>query len=149
MGNKTKKIANMEKTIQMLRTTFWFVIAITLLLVVLYGTELIHPYIYSEQAEFIATSIMEIATVTLLPLALYLFKTRTAREQFRERQWQALKIWGTVRLAMIGAPMIANLWLYYWCHNTSFFYLAVICAICMVFVYPSNKRCENEINPEV
>ena len=63
-----------------------------------------------------------------------------------------LLVWGSVRLMLLCLPMIANIFFYYaFGDAVSFFYLAVILALSLFFVYPSKKRCEHECsldNPE-
>ena len=56
--------------------------------------------------------------------------------------------WGFVRLAMLAFLVIVNVACYYLYMNASFGYMAIIAAICMLFVYPSLGRCKEETTPE-
>ena len=94
--------------------------------------------------EFVFLTVMELATICLIPLALRLFKFKKIKQQLVELGEPAHIKWGLVRLDMLIFPMFLNTLFYYLFANNSFGIMAVIFAICLVFVYPSKKRCEAE-----
>ncbi|MBR6455803.1 MAG: hypothetical protein IKS72_02580 [Prevotella sp.] len=97
--------------------------------------------------EFIVLTVMELALICLIPLALRLFKFRKIKQQLTENGEPALIKWGLVRLDMLIFPMFLNTLFYYLFGNNSFGVMAVILLLCLFFVYPSKKRCETEVEP--
>lgn len=97
-----------------------------------------------KKLEFVVLMVMELALVCLIPLALRLFKFKKIKQKLEEEGvWACIK-WGERRIAMIIYPILINTLFYYLFANNSFGIMAVIFAICLVFVYPSKKRCEAE-----
>lgn len=100
------------------------------------------------QAEFTVTTVMELLTLIAIPTALRLFKCASVAHSLASEGAAALSRWGTVRIAMLGVPLVLNTLLYYMYMATPFGYMAIILLICMVFVYPSAGRCEAETRGE-
>ena len=73
----------------------------------------------AETLEFLLTTVMELATMLCAYLGLRLF---------RKNRW--------LRLGLIVVPLLLNALLYYVYRTTAFFYLAVILALCLPFVWP-------------
>ena len=97
-----------------------------------------------KKLEFVVLVVMELVLVCLIPLALKLFKLKKIKQKLEEEgEWACLK-WGERRITMIIYPMLTNTLFYYLFANNSFGIMAVIFAICLVFIYPSKKRCEVE-----
>ena len=92
--------------------------------------------------------IMQLTTLAAIPLALFLFKIGSIRDALSTDEShvnRALLMWGTARMMLLCVPMVANVFLYYATGEVvSYFYLAVILALSLVFIYPSKKRCEHE-----
>lgn len=97
--------------------------------------------------EFVFLTVMELAVVCLIPLALRLFKFKKIKQQIVEHGDEAHIKWGTIRLDMLLIPMMLNTLFYYLFANNSFGIMAVILFLCLFFVYPSKKRCETEVEP--
>lgn len=95
--------------------------------------------------EFAVTTAMELLTIILIPVALRLFKMRRVSDELDLLKEAALLKWGTLRLLMLGCPLVVNTLLYYLFMQTAFGYLAIITLICMPFVYPSKNRCYYEV----
>ena len=128
---------------------FWLPIAMALIFTIVCETEtVVIDCETTDTDEFLAVTLMELLTVTLLPAALYMFQTAGIRASLRHNQWKSLKLWGSLRLLMVTMPMLADTLLYYIYMNVSFAYMAIICVISMVFIYPSKTRCDNEISIE-
>lgn len=127
---------------------FWCGIATTLAVAALGETNILPEGIWQgeEQLEFVVLMVMELATVALIPLALRLFKFKTVKSNLREYGPQALMKWGVVRIDMLHFPMLLNALFYYFFANNSFGIMALILCLCLVFVYPSRKRCEAELD---
>lgn len=126
-------------------------IIISLIVVVLYETEIFMPGILETDTntEFMIVSLMEILTICMLPLALRLFKFKKISNAVTDEGAQGLARWGSVRIMMICLPMVINTLLYYLSGlNVAFGYMAIICLICVIFVYPSMSRCMAETNCE-
>lgn len=133
----------MDKVIKILKINFWTRIIIVAVIATVMETETIVLTGDYKNSEFLVVSIMELVTLALLPAALYLFRIKKVRMSLEESQSALLK-WGLIRICMIGLPMIANTLLYYIYMNVSFGYMAIICLICMPFIYPGKGRCLNE-----
>ena len=97
------------------------------------------------EQEFIVLMVMELATIALIPLALRLFKFKKIKRQLVENGENAHIKWGLIRLDMLIIPMFLNALFYYLFANISFGIMAAILCLCLVFVYPSKKRCETEV----
>ena len=97
--------------------------------------------------EFVFLTVMELAVVCLIPLALRLFKFKKIKQQIVEHGDEAHIKWGTIRLDMLLIPMMLNTLFYYLFADNSFGIMAVILFLCLFFVYPSKKRCETEVEP--
>lgn len=122
-------------------------ILVSAAIVALYETETLMPacLVGDANAEFITVSAMEILTICLMPLALRLFKLKRISKELATSGRQALAKWGSIRMAMLCLPMIANTLLYYMSGlNVAFGYMAIIGLICLVFIYPGTSRCMSE-----
>lgn len=138
----------MKKVHQFLQCLFWGVIGVAALIVVAFETELAEAGFAngdSVQAEFLLTMTMELLTVGLIPLALWMFKSKKVKEDLNSGKWVALRKWAGLRLLIIGLLIVVNTLLYYVYLNASFGYMAIIALICLPFVYPSLNRCKAEV----
>jgi len=136
----------MERTKKILMTLFWALILIALLIVICYELVLFLPGDFQqyEQANFTATMVMELLTVVLIPSSLYLFQAKPIHNSLIATPAPSLLRWGTLRLLMLGVPMVVNTLFYYWFANVSFGYMAIICLLCFFFIVPTRARCEQE-----
>lgn len=90
---------------------------------------------------FFLQTLMEILTICLVPVALKMFKLKLVSSPIeRKMGGKPLAAWGSLRLAMLGMPMVADTYLYYRTLSIAFAYLALISLASMVFVYPSDDR---------
>ena len=81
-------------------------------------------------------------------LGLRLFKFKKVHNALVTQKHYALGIWGTIRLMLILAPMVANTYLYYLYMKTTFGYMAIIGSLCTPFVFPTMSRCEAEVEDD-
>ena len=134
----------MKKTRNILMSLFWGCIVLAVLLAVLFETELLPKAVWQEYAsqEVMTRMIMELVTLAMIPLSLYLFKFGHVHADLLKRKEKALNLWGVLRLLMLLVPMIVNTLLYYMFMQTTYGYMAIILLICLPFVYPSLGRCK-------
>ncbi len=138
----------MGKTIRQLRTLFFCSIAVALIIVILFETELILPgsLALNTRQCFVVATIMELLTIVIIPFALRLFKFKKINSLLtdEDQRWENLLSYGTMRILMLSVPMIVNTLCYYLFMSTAFAYLAIILFLCMFFVYPSVDKCVAE-----
>ena len=137
----------MKKIQTVLLWELWISVALSLVLVVLFENSILYSGLLATEksAEFITLSVLEIVTISFIPLALRLFKIKIVRRQLvSEIKEHRLLQWGSIRLSMICIPMFINTLLYYLYMNVAFGYMAIILFLCLFFVYPSMQRCLSE-----
>lgn len=134
----------MKKTRNILMSLFWGSIVLAVLLAVLFETGLLPKAVWQDYAsqEVMTRMIMELVTLAMIPLSLYLFKFGNVHADLLKRKEKALNLWGVLRLLMLLVPMIVNTLLYYMFMQTTYGYMAIILLICLPFVYPSLGRCK-------
>jgi hypothetical protein len=125
-------------------------VALALLLVTLYETEVLEPGMFATQkpVEFILSCMMTLITLGNIYLSMRLFKFKTVKKQLVCHPDQALMRWGILRLQLLTVPMVINTLLYYWFMTVSFGYLAIILLLSLPFVWPSIDRCTTETTEE-
>ena len=140
----------MKKTRTILMTTLWGVLGLALLIIVAYETSLFDQGALTGNvmAEYGIAVILELLALVLIPLSFWLFRWKKVREDLARRKEVALLTWGMVRLMMLCIPMVASILAYYLFVNPTFYYLALILAICLFFVYPSADRCAREMETD-
>ena len=139
----------MMKTVQ--RILMGYVIgllALSLLTAVLYETDVLETglFVPFQQAAFITTTVMELLTLAGVFFGLRLFKFKRVLEDLADRMWDGLMAWGTLRIFLIGLPMLLNTTFYYWFVSPTFGYMALIGLLCLPFIWPSMARCKAEID---
>ena len=139
----------MKKTHDLLMTLFWGQLLLAALIYV--GCEYLNVDISflttaSEPTRYVVSTIMILATLALLPLALRLFKLRKVHAELISLRETALHKWGVLRLLLLGGLLLINTLLYYaFGFEPSFGYLAVVVLLAMPFIYPSMARCLTEV----
>lgn len=98
----------------------------------------------APQTEFLCTTTMELLTVAGIPFALRMFKISYISNKLSSTKTRALKLFGTIRISLLGLLLILNTLLYYLFINTTFGYMAIIVLISMSFVFPTESKCEYE-----
>lgn len=137
----------MRHTRDVLMAELWTSLGITALMVVLFESEAILPGFLSdaENVQLLVGMIMVVVVLAFIPLSLYLFKIKYVNARLTGDESSApqhLLFWGSVRMMMLCLPMVINMFLYYaFGENVRFFYLSVICALCLFMVYPTLTRC--------
>jgi len=136
----------MKKTQALLMSLFVIGLALCLLMVILFESNLLVAgglTTYS-QTEFLLTTLMELTTLGSVFLALRLFKFEKIHHDLCTRKESALQKWGVLRLLLLIGPMMINTLLYYLFMNPTFGYMAIIELLCLPFVFPSMNRCITE-----
>ncbi len=121
-------------------------IAVALIIVLLYETEILLPgtLALNNRLCFVVATIMELLTIAIIPFALRLFKFRKVNSKLTESEttrWENLLKYGSVRILLLAIPMIINVVCYYLFTLTAFAYMAIILFLCMFFVYPTVDKC--------
>ncbi len=121
-------------------------IVLALAMVCLYETNIWESGLLAtdKQSEFLAMTVMELASLAAAFLGLRLFKFPKIHEALVTQKAPALLKWGILRLLVLEVPMVSDTYLYYIYMNPTFGYLGIILALCLPFVYPSESRCEAE-----
>ncbi|WP_028904593.1 MULTISPECIES: hypothetical protein [unclassified Prevotella] len=140
----------MKETKKELMAVFCVFVAYALGTVVLFETNIFESGFSTDDSnlEFLITAVMELVTLGGVFLGLRLFKFQKVHNDLVTRKYDALRKWGTLRLVIIGLPMMVNTYLYYMFLNTTFGYMAIIQLLCLPFIYPSMSRCEAEVEDE-
>lgn len=99
----------------------------------------------NKVTEYGTAVILELMALVLIPLSFWLFKWKKVKADMGRMKESALLLWGMVRLLMLCIPMIACILAYYIFLTPTFYYLALILAICLFFFYPSADRCAREL----
>lgn len=134
----------------MLLYLFWGACILSLMLVIAYESGLLSSGFLADNVrlDYFLSVIMELLTLMTIPFALWFFRLGKIRRNLIEGKEKALRIWGTLRLLMLIAPMLVNILYYYWFMNPTFGYLGIILFICLFFVYPTWGRCMKETHTE-
>ena len=140
----------MKETQKRLMVLFVSIVVIGVMMVILFETDLwlSGGLAGDARTEFVFTTVMELVTLGCAFLALRLFKFEKVRNDLVSRRETALKKWGAIRLAILGAPLLFDTLLYYTYMKPTFGYLAIIMVLCLPFVYPSMSRCVAETTEE-
>ena len=138
----------MTKTRNLLAVLFTLICGVALVLYV--GGEFFDMDIavlsgVSDETRFVLQTAAILLSLAIVPLALKLFSMPKVHSSLMEGKSEALRKWGTVRLAMLGTVLIGNTLLYYMLgYEPAFGYLAVITALVLPFVVPTMRRCVAE-----
>ena len=122
---------------------FVTILTLSLLCVVIYETNVLEAGSMADkkQDEFFALTVLELASLAGVVLALRLFKFKCIHNELVTQKAPALLKWGLMRLALLELPMLSNTFFYYMFMNPAFGYMAIIQLLCLPFVYPSLNRC--------
>lgn len=138
-----------------LSTQFFVYILLTLLVVAGFESNLLTAGGWSGKEYVVAQFYVNILMLAWLlggtPLALYLFKMSIPKAQLshsKESSHKPLMRWGSLRIAILGAPMVLDFLFYYqFGLKVGFFYMSLVHLLALFFVYPSEGRCLSEAEP--
>lgn len=120
---------------------------VSLVMVLLFETDILESGVLAgeKSSEFVVSSIMDLLTLGMIPLALFFFRIKGINKKLHsEYREQSIMRYGAMRIAMLCVPMMGNTLLYYLYMFVGFAYLAIILFLSLFFVYPSLARCVNE-----
>lgn len=137
----------MERTIRVLNYLYWGVFVAALFIMIAFESDIaVSGTIAGEKdSEFVVQALMEMATIVAIPTALRLFRLRQVKDSLIRHKHIALRKWGVIRILLLGLPMIVDVLFFYLFMQPTFGYLAIIVAICMIFVFPGKDRCNYEV----
>ncbi|KGI59515.1 MULTISPECIES: hypothetical protein [unclassified Prevotella] len=139
----------MRRTCNILLGLFWGSIVLSLLMVVLFESDLLLPgdWTTDKSAEFLWAVVMELLTICVIPLALRLFHFTKVEKQIISSSSEtsgAYRRLAILRLLLLMIPLVANTFLYYMFMNVAFGYMGIILLLSACFIYPSLSRCLSE-----
>jgi len=83
-------------------------------------------------------------TIVSIPVALKLMTFSKVRSQVKENEPRYC-LWSIIRLGMLSVPLFYNVLMYYFLgFETTFAYLALMCLVPFLFVWPSRGKMEYE-----
>lgn len=140
----------MKQVGKILTINYFSILALTLAVIVcgendwLINVGIMHS---NKNSDFLMTSIMEIITICLIPIALRLFKFKKVRNDIvsdNTERHSSFTTWALVRLLMLQLPMLINAILYYIYMNVAFGYMGIILFLASFFIFPTEERCKFE-----
>ena len=101
---------------------FITILTLSLLCVVIYETNVLEAGSMADkkQDEFFALTVLELASLAGVVLALRLFKFKGIHNELVTQKAPALLKWGLMRLALLELPMLSNTFFYWF--NIFFWY---------------------------
>lgn len=124
--------------------------ALVLILVVLNETDIIEcgSLACEETLNYTVLMVMELLTICLIPVSLKLFSIKSVKARLTDGSYTKRLFLSSLRIAMLGLPMLLNTVFYYAFMSVAFGYMSIICLICLAFVYPGKDRCANDFGEE-
>ncbi len=121
-------------------------VVLSLLTVILFETDILIPGVWATSSSLMynVMMLMELLTICLVPVALKMFSFKRLKNRLSNGGGSSLVRWGTLRIMLIGLPMLLNTIFYYLFMSVAFAYMAVIGLLCFSFIYPSKGRCIEE-----
>lgn len=145
----------MRKVRTYLSTQFFAYIILTLAVIALFESHIVMEGGWSGKEYIVPQFYINILMLVWLlggtPLALYLFKMARPKAQLalcKNQGYQPLLRWGSLRIALIGIPLVLDFFFYYqFGLKVGFFYMSLVHLLTFFFVYPSEGRCLSESEP--
>lgn len=127
---------------------FWLWLALTLVVIVLFETELLPSgYLaYDKSMESVLAFTMELITIAAIPFVLWMFRWKRVSEKLKKGGELSLYKLGLIREYLLIIPMFVNALLYYAFMNVAFGYMGIIIFLSLFFIYPSQARWQQEMN---
>lgn len=136
----------MKKITKQLRITFFMFCLLELCIVACYefGVILEGGFSGMMTAEFLTATVMELLTIIVIPVALKMIKYGAVRNIIKREREAGYYRMAMSRMWLLCVPMLANTLCYYLFMNVAFAYMAIVLAISLVFVYPTENRSVTE-----
>lgn len=131
-----------KNNIFLLRSVFCGELFSVLLLSLFFETDMLPAGTMSPDADqnyiFNMTSVM--LTIVCIPLALKLMTFKSVRAQIKLSE-QNYVTWSLLRMLTLSFPLVFNTLMYYMQgFNTTCGYLALMCAVAFIFIWPSQDK---------
>lgn len=147
----------MQRTKNILMGEMLASIVFSVAAIVLFESDVLTVGVWTGKADllFLTASVMELLTVSLIPMALYMFKMKKVNAWLtadgdEDKVAGRLLSLGSLRMAMLCVPMMLNTVFYYMFGlSVSFGYMAIIFFLCLFMVSPSMRRCFAETTKNV
>lgn len=142
-----------KKTVYLLKMEYAFMWVICCILMLMYEYDILPQGIWAgdAQMEYVLQCTSILLTVLFIPLSLRLFNFTLVRRIQHLSTDQALvsyRRWSEIRLAMLLAPTLFSLSVYYWTMDTTGLLCAAMTLLASCFCIPGHKRLINEMNLE-
>ena len=100
---------------RLLKIFFFLPLIVSFSIVFLYESEILIPHgmFLDDGVSYIVLMLIELITLAVVPLALYLFKMKNVKKHLKKYKEKALLKFGCLRLSILGVVLIANTALYY------------------------------------
>ncbi len=136
---------------RLMLTQYLIYLAVAILLVVLYQSEVILEGAYAADfgMQYILETIGIITTIALLPLSLKLFSIKLNKEIKEAGFENALKLykqWSTIRLMILAFLTYLNIIIYYMTLNNIGGLCALMALTASIFCLPGEKKIREELN---
>lgn len=143
-----KKISRLLNCLKLEYCVFWF---LCVLLVALYETDLLPQGVWvgDFRMEYVFKMIAVLMTVVLIPLSLRVFKSslvRYVRLLSMEEALKSYRRWSEIRLAMLLAPALFDISVYYWILDTTTLLCGCMVLIASLFCVPGRERLLAELD---
>ena len=132
---------------KILMTLFCSELALAVVIIIMYETNIILEggMTGDNSTEFLVTTMMELITIAMIPLALKLFKIEKVAKYIKKKGAEGHYYAAIARMQMLMLPMLANILLYYGFMKVAFAYLSIILALALIFIIPTKTRCDSEL----
>ena len=139
-------MTDIQKQRRVLQYFVWTSIVVALVLVILFETATLPSgmLVGDNNREFVALTTAELLSLALIPFAVGLFRIPFIRKRVQKGDDTIFLKWAFLRLTLLAVLMLANTICYYLFANVAFGYLAIIACLCLLVVFPTRERCDNE-----
>lgn len=141
----------MRRVQRQLMTSFLGLMALSVLLVVVgeWGLLPLSFQVFGPESageiQFLCQTLLEIATIGVIPLALRLFKFKKVHQELVTDKEKALSKWGLLRILILFVPLLLNVLFYYASMTPGFGYMGIILFLCSFFITPTKSRCMDDV----
>lgn len=142
-----------KKNVYILKMEYALMWVVCVALMLMYEYDILPQGIWAgdAQMEYLFQCSAILLTILLIPLSLRLFSFSLVRRISLLPTDEALasyRRWSEIRIAMLMAPTLFNLSVYYWTMNTTGLLCAAMTLAASCFCVPGHKRLVNELNLE-
>lgn len=143
-----KTIKHLLHCLQIEYVAFWCLIILT---AILYELEILPQGILVEDSKtsYVLEVLGVLLAVGLIPFSLRLFSmslVHCVKQRALEEALGSYRRWSEIRLALLLAPALVNLAVYYWTLETTGLLCSAMVMVAALFCVPSKQRIESELN---